>query len=72
MRKFKSFVRRFQHYKVIYNIMLLDKQYQDMQTNHKLIMFIREQENALETMMKQLNQQMDLMLLTDRSFKGQS
>ena len=27
IRKFKSFVRRFENYDVIYNIMLLDKQY---------------------------------------------
>lgn len=30
IRKFKSYVRRFEHADAIYNIMLLDKQYQDL------------------------------------------
>lgn len=44
MRKFKTYVTRFENHKVIYNIMLLDKQYQDLISNHKLIMFIRNNE----------------------------
>ena len=48
MRKFKSFVTRFEHHKVVYNIMLLDKQYQDLISNHKLIMFVRNNEKKFE------------------------
>ena len=48
MRKFKSYVTRFPNHKVIYNIMLLDKQYQDLISNHKLIMFVRNNEKKFE------------------------
>lgn len=65
MRKFKSYVRRFENYEVIYNIMLLDKQYQDLQTNHQLIRLIRDKEKNFENLVDALKAQMDQ--LTERN-----
>lgn len=58
MRKFRSFVRRFENYECIYNIMLLDKQYQDLQSNYKLIRFIRDKEKNFEALVQKLQTQM--------------
>lgn len=44
IRKYKIFIERFENSAVLLNIMLLDKQIQDLQHNYKLIRTIRDKE----------------------------
>jgi len=47
IRKYKTFIEKFESMEVMFNLMLLDKQVQDLESNYGLVRQIRDNEEHL-------------------------
>ena len=58
IRKYKLYIKRFDNQSVLLNLMLLDKQLQDLQENYQNVRYIRENQKDLSNFAHSLNTNM--------------